>query len=116
MSEDPAATTRPRRRCQKQHKAPDPSYYLGYVDDEETPEMIMKKFEALERLQQSKTIQKQQDDSRGPHISLEGKDVDEAAVNSGDGYDSSLQLTAEEQAELFKQTSFFYRRHVERWG
>jgi len=107
MSEDPAATTRPRRRCQKQHKAPDPSYYLGYVDDEETPEMIMKKFEALERLQQSKTIQKQQDDSRGPHISLEGKDVDEAAVNSGDGYDSSLQLTAEEQAELFKQTSFF---------
>ncbi|GJD06587.1 hypothetical protein Gasu2_09940 [Galdieria sulphuraria] len=119
MSEDPSAETysRPRRRCQKQTKTPDPSYYLGYVDDEETPEMIMKKFEALERLQQNKANQRQQEweESRGENTDLLSETL-EGVVNEchnsnepevTDGYDVSIQLTAEEQAELFKQTSFF---------
>lgn len=115
MSEDPPVTTysRPRRRCQKQNKTPDPSYYLGYVDDEETPEMIMKKFEALERLQQSKATQKQQsmDDMQPPktedHVDETMTQGQGECFGADDNRDSSVQLTAEEQAELFKQTSFF---------
>eukprot|EP00871_Galdieria_phlegrea_P001984 jgi/Galph1/2787/GphlegSOOS_G1478.1 len=96
----PASKTRPKRRCQRSNRAPDAAYYLGYVDDDETPEMIMKKFEALERLQQSKAVQKQVEvvDER-EEGSNEGLDADDCATVE--------QLSAEEQAELFKQTSFF---------
>lgn len=42
---------RSRRRCVLRKTAlPDASHYVGYVEDEETPEMIMKKFEELERI------------------------------------------------------------------
>jgi hypothetical protein len=96
--EEQARATRPRRRAaarygsQKRSVAVDPAYYLGYADDDETPEMIMRKFEALERLQAQKAANTQQ--------------------SSGDANDSQtakeeVTLTAAEQAELFRQTSFF---------
>ena len=44
MSED----RRPKRRCvQRKALVPSAVHYVGYVEEDETPEMIMKKFEAL---------------------------------------------------------------------
>lgn len=45
---------RPRRRCTSRHATnrnmPSAIHYVGYVEDDETPEMIMRKFEELERI------------------------------------------------------------------
>lgn len=42
---------RPRRHCAtKRTTAPSAVHYVGYVEDDETPEMIMKKFEELEKV------------------------------------------------------------------
>lgn len=41
---------RPRRRAAKRAGVPSAVHYVGYVEDEETPEMIMKKFEELEKV------------------------------------------------------------------
>jgi N6-adenosine-specific RNA methylase IME4 len=40
----------------RKQKKPSNSYYLGYVEDEETPEMIMMKFEQLEKLEKQNLI------------------------------------------------------------
>jgi hypothetical protein len=42
---------RPKRSCARQTFAgPSEAMYVGYVEDNETPEMIMKKFEALDKV------------------------------------------------------------------
>jgi hypothetical protein len=44
---------RPKRRCTKTAQPshmPSAVHYVGYVEDDETPEMIMKKFEELEKV------------------------------------------------------------------
>eukprot|EP00879_Flechtneria_rotunda_P014792 GHRR01015456.1.p1 GENE.GHRR01015456.1~~GHRR01015456.1.p1 ORF type:complete len:425 (+),score=130.60 GHRR01015456.1:682-1956(+) len=42
---------RSKRRCVLRKTAlPDATHYVGYVEDEETPEMIMRKFEEMERI------------------------------------------------------------------
>eukprot|EP00735_Rhodelphis_limneticus_P011345 TRINITY_DN4430_c0_g1::TRINITY_DN4430_c0_g1_i1::g.7299::m.7299 TRINITY_DN4430_c0_g1::TRINITY_DN4430_c0_g1_i1::g.7299 ORF type:complete len:470 (-),score=90.81,sp/Q8C3P7/MTA70_MOUSE/24.51/5e-07,MT-A70/PF05063.9/8.8e-11 TRINITY_DN4430_c0_g1_i1:275-1567(-) len=62
---------------------PSSALYLGYVEDDETDEMIMKKFEALEKLQK------------------------EAMKSEETSKDSDNILTLEQQEELFKETSTF---------
>jgi hypothetical protein len=45
------AEGRSKRRCVlRKTVVPDAVHYVGYVEEEETPEMIMKKFEELERI------------------------------------------------------------------
>ena len=42
---------RPKRRCVSTKSAmPSAIHYVGYVEEDETPEMIMKKFEELEKV------------------------------------------------------------------
>ena len=42
---------RPKRRCAaRPGNLPSGAHYVGYVEDGETPEMIMKKFEELDRV------------------------------------------------------------------
>ena len=42
---------RPKRRCAaRPGNFPSGAHYVGYVEDGETPEMIMKKFEELDRV------------------------------------------------------------------
>ena len=42
---------RPKRHCtSKQQTKPNVVHYVGYVEDDETPEMIMKKFDELEKV------------------------------------------------------------------
>lgn len=48
--EDEGAARRPKRRCAARQPAANEALYVGYVEDNETPEMIMKKFEALEQV------------------------------------------------------------------
>lgn len=46
-----AMSDRNRRRCVLRKTAvPDATHYVGYVEDQETPEMIMKKFEEMEKI------------------------------------------------------------------
>ena len=53
MAEAPPGR-RPARRCAAGHRAgrtlPSAVHYLGYVEEDETPEMIMKKFEELDKV------------------------------------------------------------------
>lgn len=51
--EDGSAASRPKRRCSsrsKQSAAPSAVHYVGYVEEDETPEAIMKKFEELDKV------------------------------------------------------------------
>ena len=46
---------RPKRSCARQTFAgPSEALYVGYVEDNETPEMIMKKFEALDKVKKKR--------------------------------------------------------------
>mmetsp|Transcript_6269 Transcript_6269/g.15494 ORF Transcript_6269/g.15494 Transcript_6269/m.15494 type:complete len:474 (+) Transcript_6269:82-1503(+) len=129
------AERRPRRRAAARSKmgrrAPSAVHYVGYVEDEETPEMIMKKFEALERVQQAVLDNKENNNQKsgngadgqpgdggkdaadGPSSAEKGVGADgaeggrsqaEGAAAEGsraDGLDESHLL------EIFKQTSLF---------
>lgn len=51
--EDGSVGSRPKRRCSsrsKQSAAPSAVHYVGYVEEDETPEAIMKKFEELDKV------------------------------------------------------------------
>lgn len=47
--DDTGGGRRPKRRCARRATANE-TLYVGYVEDNETPEMIMKKFEALDKV------------------------------------------------------------------
>lgn len=49
---------RPRRRMSRPSQLPSAAYYVGYVEEGETPQMIMKKFEELEKVRTGSTIVK----------------------------------------------------------
>ncbi|GLC40002.1 hypothetical protein PLESTF_001771400 [Pleodorina starrii] len=54
---------RPKRRCvasKAQQVKPSAIHYVGYVEDDETPEMIMKKFAELERIKKAAEARRQQ--------------------------------------------------------
>ncbi|GFR49407.1 hypothetical protein Agub_g11459, partial [Astrephomene gubernaculifera] len=57
---------RPKRRCVSaksqapKGQMPSAIHYVGYVEDDETPEMIMKKFEELERIKKAAEARRQQ--------------------------------------------------------
>ncbi|KAG2486878.1 hypothetical protein HYH03_014472 [Edaphochlamys debaryana] len=52
---------RPKRRCvAAKSQVPSAIHYVGYVEDDETPEAIMKKFEELERIQKAAEARRQQ--------------------------------------------------------
>ena len=56
---DDETTRRPKRRCaRKQGVVPSAVHYIGYVEEDETPEMIMKKFEELERVMAASTAER----------------------------------------------------------
>ncbi|KAK3277794.1 hypothetical protein CYMTET_14222 [Cymbomonas tetramitiformis] len=100
-----------RRRAAKKSArsgaAPSAVHYLGYVEDEESVEMIMKKFEALERI---KTSSKQPASEEGANASACSADVAAVATEETDKPASGNQegkLTEDEMLELFKETSQF---------
>lgn len=81
---------RSRRRTNSRYgttTVPSAVHYVGYVEDDETPEMIMSKFQELEE------IQKQ-----------EPKELEEKMETHKDG---DHQLTDDQLLQVFKQTSMF---------
>ena len=51
--ENSGGASRPKRRCSSRAKAtaaPSAVHYVGYVEEDETPEAIMKKFEELDKV------------------------------------------------------------------
>jgi hypothetical protein len=58
---------RPKRRCAARKLAvPSAAHYVGYVEDEETPEMIMRKFEELDRVVQAGKASRRPSPAPGP--------------------------------------------------
>jgi len=76
-----------RKTQQKRPKKIDDSFYLGYVEEGESIEMIMKKFQTLEELQT--------------------KQAATTNIEIGETPEVSPALTEENLKELFKQTSTF---------
>jgi hypothetical protein len=105
---------RSRRRCVLRKTAvPDATHYVGYVEDEETPEMIMKKFEEMERIKAThkKSAVQQQADVAGPSSTSAAL---EAAVDKADtaeqqaaAADGGGQLDQQQLQEIFKATSMY---------
>ena len=120
---------RPRRAASRSAQAhmqhAHESHYLGYVEDEETPDMIMRKFAALEAMQQTAKEGSGSPGDGKQEGKLEGGAVDdkdaslpqaEPETPAGEGPSSppnndnekdGFMLTSEQMAELFKQTSVF---------
>ena len=48
--EQATRSTRPKRQCARSSARPKSTHYIGYVDDEETPEAIEAKFAAMEQV------------------------------------------------------------------
>ena len=113
---------------------PSAVHYVGYVEDDETPEMIMKKFEALERVKraaqdkrrETAAVEEEEAVARDPLAGeVDGNDRDGGAqTESGEGpaptgsgkieksdkdasgYDDN-NLDESDLLEVFKQTSFY---------
>jgi hypothetical protein len=108
MAED----RRPKRRCvARKALVPSASHYVGYVEEDETPEMIMKKFEALEKVMQGRG--KQDADAAD---NKENEDAGAAAADAAAGPSSKapeqqqggdMELDETQLVEVFKQTSIF---------
>lgn len=99
-----------RARQGRGRSAPSSAHYVGYVQDEETPEMIMKKFEEMERIRSAKGAMRGENDD-GDKENKEGATnvSDDAAMEDGDGA-----LSEEQLKELFKNTSTFSVREAVR--
>jgi hypothetical protein len=108
---------RSRRRCVLRKTAvPDATHYVGYVEDEETPEMIMRKFEEMERIKAAhkphvQPAGQQQADVAGPSSSSAAV---EAAADRADvarqqaaAADGGGQLDQQQLQEIFKATSMY---------
>lgn len=75
--------------------------YLGYVEDDESVEMILRKFQKLEELQRVKG---------GGKAGTAGEGGDSGPAGEEEG------LSLEEQEELFRETSYFSVRKNRREG
>jgi len=75
------------------------SLYLGYVEDEETIESIMKKFEEMEKLK--KEIAEQKEKER------EKNNAEGVQENENNNDDDDMSFTEEQYEELFKRTASF---------
>ncbi|ABO96476.1 predicted protein [Ostreococcus lucimarinus CCE9901] len=109
---DVAAGSRPKRkasaslraRTSRGKQAPSSAHYVGYVQDDETPEMIMKKFEEMERIRQATKAQVGEDgDKENKEGATNGAGGDAVGTN-GDEHEG---LDEEQLKELFKNTSTF---------
>jgi len=85
---------------------PSAVHYVGYVEEDETPEMIMAKFAELEEIQRKASEAKEQ--GAGAKNPSDGEEELGVLVAAADGdQDSQLGLTDEQLLQVFKQTSMF---------
>lgn len=78
---------RPKRRCVARRSAlPSAAHYVGYVEDDETPEMIMRKFEEMERLLAARRKQTESDAATGSQVPREVSHGSLTAAHAGDSH------------------------------
>lgn len=88
MSSDETSTSRrPKRRCSRVSRfasatVPSAVHYVGYVEDDETPEMIMAKFAELQRIQEQ-ALQKKHHMREGDNLNTRkvNERIDSASLN-----------------------------------
>lgn len=94
-------------------KKPNPALYVGYVEDDETPEMIMKKFAQMEAIQQAalkaSREQKKLEEEKNPTAN---KKSSKAEMSDSDEEEAELEranamLTEEQLVSLFNDTSYY---------
>eukprot|EP01095_Lingulamoeba_sp_RSL-Kostka_P001773 TRINITY_DN1257_c0_g1_i1.p1 TRINITY_DN1257_c0_g1~~TRINITY_DN1257_c0_g1_i1.p1 ORF type:complete len:417 (-),score=157.11 TRINITY_DN1257_c0_g1_i1:28-1278(-) len=88
--------TRSSRRSSKKVQQPSEVWYLGYVEDGESVEMIEKKFEALEQYKKQQETKKQNEEEN-----------EEDNNNNEDKKEVDQKLSEEQLQEMFKLTSNF---------
>ncbi|KAL3145500.1 hypothetical protein ABBQ32_003324 [Trebouxia sp. C0010 RCD-2024] len=101
--EDGSAASRPKRRCSsrsKQSAAPSAVHYVGYVEEDETPEAIMKKFEELDKVMAAGQTEAS---TTKPASDTEGEIPEQPEPS----YSADHGLTDDQLMEVFKQTSIF---------
>ena len=107
---------RPRRRAASRSKlgsgGPLPSavHYVGYVEDHETDEMIMKKFEALERVQRA-AVEKKEEEKLEEESKK--KESEEKTEGNATHEEENNNLDESQLLEVFKQTSMFSVKSVQ---
>lgn len=109
MAGDKDRGRRPKRRCATNalydsSALPSAVHYVGYVEDDETPEMIMAKFVELERIQQAELNLKKEIPVETKKENDNRKNIEDSNVLQSD---SKQALTDEQLLEVFKQTSMF---------
>eukprot|EP01084_Bolivina_argentea_P073982 134232_1 len=111
-------STRSTRRGKK--KKPNAALYVGYVEDDETPDMIMKKFAQMEKvvaLQKEANREKAKEDEL-----LNGnkkKSNDKAEMSDSDEDDDNkpkqqMCLSEEQLVSLFNETSYYSLNSLQR--
>jgi len=89
-------------RASTRRKKPNAALYVGYVEDDETPDMIMKKFEMMEKMAEANRKAKAEKNpaKSGKSSKAEMSDSDEEE-EANDG------LTEEQLVSLFNDTSYY---------
>jgi hypothetical protein len=103
---------RPKRRSVlRKNAVPDATHYVGYVEDEETPEMIMRKFEEMERIKAAtgkRSGSVGAEEQPGSSTAAEAA-AQEAAASPAHDEDA---LDQEQLHAVFKATSMFNVKSV----
>lgn len=102
-------------RSGSRRQKPNAALYVGYVEDDETPEMIMKKFAQMEAIQQAA---KKQQSKKSGHGGRPGKS-DKAEMSDSDEEDAGANgggsaLTEEQLVSLFNDTSYYSVNSLQR--
>lgn len=98
------------RNTRQTRKAkPNAALYVGYVEDDETPEMIMKKFQMMEEMAAANVKNKKKKELTSAD-KAEASDSDEE-----DDQDKNNEALSEQQlAELFTNTSYYSLNSLQR--
>ena len=98
-------------RSSSRRKKPNPAFYVGYVEDDETPEMIMKKFAQMERMQeaakkakreQNKLEEAKNENKKSSKAEMSDSDEEETEIEKNNGM-----LSEEQLVTLFNDTSYY---------
>jgi len=98
-------------RASSRRKKPNAALYVGYVEDDETPDMIMKKFEMMERMAEANRQAKAQANagkksSKSSKAEMSDSDEEEQGGDQG--------LTEEQLVSLFQDTSYYSVNSLQR--
>lgn len=105
-------------RSSGRRKKPNPALYVGYVEDDETTEMIMKKFAEMERMveaakkanrEQEKIEQQVNGNKKSSKAEMSDSDEDDDDDNNKKKKKNSDEsaLTEEQLVSLFNDTSYY---------